>query len=255
MEKRYFVGLVVVMCLVAIPAMAQRIVYTGQDPSCHYPDYQTIELTQNMVMWAGGSANPSIAYVEDYCDVGGLLTAAGFTDVTAIPYADLDTTNLSGFDVLYIGYSSQDSGILADQSDAASNVQSYVDAGGNLVGEPMNGPYAWLPYGTAIGGTGDLGGNSVHIVDPGHPVMAGLTDVGLSGWDSSCHADFASPGAAGFLTLTVDQDNGNQACTVVFPAAVPSMGWIGLVALLALLIATGLLFLGRGRLTSGRIAG
>ena len=255
MRKRIMVGFVVVLCLVAVPAMAQRLVYTGQDPSCHSSEGQALDLTQNMVMWAGGSANPSIAYVWDFCDVGPLLTAAGFTNTTQILYADLDTTDLSGFDVLYIGYSSSDAGIVADQSAAATNVQAYVDAGGNVVAEPQLGPYSWLPFGTAVGGTGSGGDDNVHIVDAGHPVMAGLTDVGLSGWGSSCHTIFTSPGAAGFLTLAVDVDAANQACTAVFQGAIPSMGPIGLVSLLALLLVAGLIFLRRGRLVSSRHAG
>lgn len=254
MGKRTASVLVIVLCLVAIPAMAQRIVYTGQDVSAHWPTGQSIELTQNMAMWAGGGANPNIGYVDGSSGAGSLLAAAGFTNLTEIPIADLDTTDLSVFDLVWIGRTN--SSFQADLDAASANVQAYVDAGGNLVAEDQRNGYAWIPYGTAIGGTGGPPDNdTIHITDPGHPVMAGLTDVGLSGWGNSCHARFATPGAAGFLTLAVDVDAGNEACTVAFQGAIPSMGWIGLVALLALLIATGLLFLGRGRLASSRIAG
>lgn len=254
MRTRSTVVFVVVLCLVAIPALAQRIVYTGQDPSAHYPDGESIQLTQNMVMWAGGGANPNVGYVNGNDNVAGLLAAAGFTNLTEIPIADLDTTNLSVFDVVWIGRT--DDNLQADLDAASANVQAYVDAGGNLVAEDQRNGYAWIPFGTAIGGTGGPPDNdTIHITDPGHPVMAGLTDNGLSGWGNSCHARFATPGAAGFITLAVDVEAADEACTVAFQGAIPSMGPIGLVSLLALLIATGLIFLGRGRLASGRIAG
>ena len=40
----------------------------------------------------------------------------------------------------------------------------------------------------------------VTIVEPGHPVMAGLTSAGLSGWFASVHA-FVEGQPAPFITL------------------------------------------------------
>ena len=196
-------------------AASGRIVYTGADPASgsHHPDEaQAVVLARNAVQWVGGSADPIIGYAAGESAPGGvlaILTDAGFTNLTALTAGDLAVANLSVYDALYIG-------VVVDgfnYADAEANVQSYVDAGGGLVAEPeliQAGAWDWLPFADLIGHSGkaNVHNDNVTIVNPGHPVMAGLTDAGLSDWVASIHSTFASPEAAGFARLTNDADSG-----------------------------------------------
>ena len=204
-----------------------RLVYIGSDPGCttHTDvDPETILLAENAVEWAGQAANPAVALVEGSqgCSkvggIGGILDRAGFTNTTAILIGDLDIANFSTAcgggpcDVLYVGPMDGLGGYGTLLLDAKINVQSFVDGGGGLVTEHNlddANAYKWLPFEDLIGHTGatNIAGNLVTIVEGTHPVMSVpnlLTDAGLSySGTFSVHSRFATPGAAGFLALTL----------------------------------------------------
>jgi len=204
------IGLCVIVAGVAASASAGRIVYIGADPtsSAHHPGQgEAVVLAGNAARWAGGSNDPAVGYVEaDGCFGGSvfdILDDAGLTNLTQI--FDLAAENLSAYDVVYSGPVCDTS--LGNRENAAANVQAYVNAGGGLVVEPEIFDalsWAWVPYAGLIGHSGATNweGNEVNIVTPGHPVMAGLTNAGLSNWSGSVHSTFSTPGAAGFTTLT-----------------------------------------------------
>lgn len=232
-----------------------NLVYMGADPSCHWQESPSVmssavTLTRNAVQFAGKALNPAIGLVEpgDCSATDPLLAAAGFTNITVIASANLASTNLSVFQVLWIGAFPN----LTDLAAAATNVQNFVNAGGGLVLEPENGTGAWLwaPFGNLIGGnTNDLceeGVDTVTIVTPNHFVMRGLTSTGLSNWDCSVHSDFATPGDAGFTTLTVSDETGNAhiialgtAPVLTPPAQAPALSWSGMAALMLMLFGAG----------------
>ena len=196
-------------------AEANGIVYIGQDSSDHFGSQpQGVTLTKNAVIWAGGTATPSIGLVGDGVSFGGntqaLLNAAGFAgEYTLIAPSALGSTVLSLYDLLYFAptTSSADTAFFAASS---ASIASYTAGGGGLVVEPevfAAGSWAWVPDAALIGHTdgtnicGTAPANAVTIVTPGDPVMAGLTDAGLSNWGCSIHSEFATPGAAGYTTL------------------------------------------------------
>jgi len=211
-RKLFVIGALAVLTLTASNAWAVgRIVYIGADPtsSSHHPGQtEAALLAGNAATWAGGSSNPAVGYVESEAGFGGsvatILTAAGLSNLTQIN--DLTNDNLSGYDVVYVGPSTN----LAQGNivNAAANVLAYVNGGGGLVVEPEvfdANSWSWVPYANLIGHSGAANvcnPETVNIVAGGHPVMAGLTNAGLSNWGCSVHTTFATPAAAGFQTLT-----------------------------------------------------
>jgi len=194
-------------------AEANGIVYIGQDSSDHFGSQpQGVTLTKNAVIWAGGTATPSIGLVGDGVSFGGntqaLLNAAGFAgEYTLIAPSALGSTVLSLYDLLYFAptTSSADTAFFAASS---ASIAAYTAGGGGLVVEPevfAAGSWAWVPDAALIGhsGASNICTDSVTIVAPGDPVMAGLTSAGLSNWHCSIHSDFLTPGAAGYTTLAM----------------------------------------------------
>lgn len=224
----------VVIVLSAAPAAAQRLLYSGLDPSCHQgaggggaDDY-----TVNVVNWVGGGSNPNIGWVNaDSCSAGELLSDNGFTNVTEIDIGDLDTADLAGFDMLWIGRIDDESCDEAD--DAESNVAGFS---GGIATEDSRCGYAWLPMGDALSISAE-NPDEMEIVEPGHPTMAGLTDGGLSGWGNSAHVLFLTTGA--FTTVVVATDEEDFATLIVFEGAVPTAGGAWLLALALLLMLAG----------------
>ena len=195
-----------------------RLVHIGSDPSSddHDIDPEASVLAGNAITWAGQSTDPAVAWVEGTqsdSDVLETLTAVlpALTNLTEILIGDLDTAPLdtsacggSPCDVLYVGpmVSSGFTDLLA----AESNVESFVNSGGGLVAEhnlSNANAYKWLPFEDQIGHTGSVNqsGEAVTILETGHPVMAGLTNAGLSNWGFSVHSQFNTAVDAGFLNL------------------------------------------------------
>ncbi len=195
----------------AVPVLAGGIVYMGTDPSNHYSSHpMALTLASNAVKTVGGGSNPNIAYVDTFFGgTGTMLATDGFTNLTSLTPATLATANLSAYQVLYIGYANSASSMVP----AAANVLNFVNNGGGLIAENElfdAASWTWLPFGNLIGSSGptNVAGDNVNIVAPLNPVMAGLTNAGLSNWSFSVHSDFSTPAAAGFTTLAVDANSG-----------------------------------------------
>ena len=196
-----------------------RLVYIGTDPSSdqHFgsagpplPNAAS-HLAANAARWAGDDSNPAIGCVEGDSAAGSqvevTLVSEGLACASVILVADLDTTDLSNFDVLYTGAAGSD--LHVDELVAASGqVLAFVNSGGGLVAETnvfaIN-SWTWVPFADDISHSGDanLGGAEVLIVQPTHPVMQGLTDAFLSDWGISVHSTFLTPGDAGFQVLAL----------------------------------------------------
>lgn len=138
-----------------------------------------------------------------------LLPGRGFTSLTRLFAPDLPG-DPSADDALSIGPTAVPDPLIA----AAVNILAFVSAGGGLVVEAEvfgPGSWTWVPFADLIGHSGDVNvaTENVHITDPAHPVMAGLTDAGLSSWGFSIHSNFTTPERAGFDVLAVDVTRGN----------------------------------------------
>ena len=189
-------------------AHAGAIVILGQDPSYHWQlnEGQSAQLGANAVTAAaGGASNPNILAVYDGSfgeNLPGMLAHDGFTNVTSITPGSLGSINLSAFQVIYFGPTSNQASVDTYNADSGQ-IANFVAGGGGLVVEPeylVSGAFSFVPNGSLIGSISQFG-DSVHITDPSNPVMAGLTDAGLSNWGSSFHMEFLTPAAGGFTTL------------------------------------------------------
>jgi hypothetical protein len=242
--KLFLAGVIVVAWSLtgAGAAQAGRLVYMGPDPSCHYgSNPEAVTLAMNAIQWAGNGSNPRILLVVASCDGDGLLATAGFTQVTSINESQFSSTSLSNFDVIYVTYSSDSSSFIS----SANKVATFVNSGGGLVIEGNANSIAWAPFGSQVG-YAQISTDVTAIVDGSHPVMANLTNAGLSGWGSSSHSEFFTPAAAGFTTLAVDGND--EPNIIVFSGLVsvttatqaPVMGWPALTGLTLLLLVLGL---------------
>jgi len=145
------------------------------------------------------------------CDtqIVGALTGAAFTEVSPSGFA---TVELTAYDVLYVGATFQDPSVTVPSQAALdalnarqSDIADFVESGHAIVAlsEPLgNGRFAWLP--PAVTPSAKLDDEHVHIVEPGHPVMEGLTGAGLSNWKSSCHHAFTDAGSLTVLAVAAD---------------------------------------------------
>lgn len=203
---------------VAGPAKAGNLVYLGQDPSYHWDNGQpgaAILGPNSATFAAGGASDPTVLAVSDGSfgeNIAGMLNNAGFTHVTTISPAQLASTNLTGYQVLYVGPTASQTTVDTYTADSAQ-IQGFYAGGGGIVAEPevfVTGAFAWAPLGAQLGVTGNnIGDESVHIVAPGHPVMANLTDASLSNWGNSVHNTFPNAVAAGFTVLSIDASTGD----------------------------------------------
>lgn len=136
-----------------------------------------------------------------------ILSAISGIAVTEISPADFANVDLSAYEVLYVGSTFQDGQVQIPSRDAMAallarktDIAAFLNSGRGIVAlsEPIgDGPYAWAPTPVVSDGYW-YGDNPVEILEPTHPVMAGLTNDLLSGWVSSFHTVFSDTG-----TLTV----------------------------------------------------
>lgn len=131
----------------------------------------------------------------------GALTGITYTEVSPAAFM---TTDLSLYRVLYVGSAFQNGAVTMPSQEALdalnvrkSDIAAFIQSGHGVVAlsEPIGtGRYAWLPVSvTAIDGY-NFGFDDLHITNPGHPVMASLTDDGLTNWSVSAHTYFTSTG-------------------------------------------------------------
>jgi hypothetical protein len=132
----------------------------------------------------------------------GALTGISYTEVSP---ATFTTTDLSLYRVLYVGSTFQNGAVTMASQEALdalnarkADIAAFIQSGHGVVAlsEPIGtGRYAWLPVSvTSIDGYA-WGFDDLHITNPGHPVMASLTDDGLTNWSVSAHTYFTSTGS------------------------------------------------------------
>jgi len=112
-------------------------------------------------------------------------------EYTLVTPTEFATVDLYHYNVLFIGWEPGDAlvdALFARESDIAD----WVAAGNGIVAlaefEEVN-RWAWLPL--WVSGSSGFHADTVHILNPAHPVMSGLTDTELSGWGLSYHGYFA----------------------------------------------------------------
>lgn len=144
----------------------------------------------------------------DY-DIVSSLSGVTFTEVTT---AGFGTVDLNLFDVLLVSETFTD-GLVTVPSQATldalkareADLTTWIGAGHGVVAlsEPIGTDrFGWLPDDVQPTLGSWIDDDYVQIVNGGHPVMAGLTDGGLSGWVGSSHGNFTSNG--GLEVLVTD---------------------------------------------------
>jgi thermitase len=121
----------------------------------------------------------------------GALDMLGY-EYTLVTPTEFATVDLYQYNVLFIGWEPGDTlvnALLARESEIAD----WVAAGNGIVAlaefDEAN-RWAWLPL--WVSGSSGFHADTVHILNPAHPVMSGLTDAELSGWGNSYHGYFIS---------------------------------------------------------------
>ena len=133
------------------------------------------------------------------------INSRGFA-ITNVAPSSLEATitanpTLTGFQSVWLGWAST----FGLSAASTADLKAFVLAGGVLFGETgFSDVLAVGPDGGLLTGGGG-GGNSVTIVAPLDPVNSGLTDAGLTGWDSSYHDSYSAIGT--FTALTTDGGN------------------------------------------------
>ena len=145
------------------------------------------------------------------------ITELGLLDVnfTEVSIAEFSSVDLYNYDVLFVSEAFLSGSTMVRNDallDGLKNREAYIDEwlfkGHGLVAlsDPNVGAYDWLPdtiQPTIEPLTAD---NYMYIEDTSHPVMAGITDTGLSGWGASSHGKFMD--TAG-LDILVDDRRDN----------------------------------------------
>jgi len=119
----------------------------------------------------------------------GALDMLGY-EYTVVTPIDFATVDLYQYDILFVGWMPGDT--VVDALIARGlDIASWVSAGNGIVAlaelDEFN-KWAWLPL--WVYGSSGFYADTVHILNPAHPVMSGLTDAELSGWGNSYHACF-----------------------------------------------------------------
>lgn len=138
-----------------------------------------------------------------------ILDAMAGISCTIVTPTEFLSTDLSDFQVLYVpstflnsSVSMPAQAVLNALNARKPDIENFIHTGHGVVAltEPIGaGVYTWLPF--TVVSTGAIGSNFTHIVDPGHPVMSGLSDIGLSYWNTSSHNGFFNPGILSVLAI------------------------------------------------------
>jgi thermitase len=182
----------------------------GEHYTLPYPWTPTVEAIYNVTAYAppvlgeNASANnvarkmvlvrylPKLLVVDTPLpeDTGALdMLGIEYTLVTPIEFATVD---LYQYNVLFIGWEPGDT--LVDALLArAPEIADWVAAGNGIVALAEfyeANRWAWLPL--FVNGSSGFHEDTVHILNPAHPVMSNLTDTELSNWGNSYHGYFFS---------------------------------------------------------------
>jgi methionine-rich copper-binding protein CopC len=131
----------------------------------------------------------------------------GSVNVTQINVFQFATQSFNGFNAIYVDADALDSGGLNILQSRAADIASFVNAGGGLItdcgGAFFNPDFSWVPGSAGLSWV-PFGDNSIMITPQGatHPIMAGITDAGLSNWFTSQHNYFSA--TAGLEVLATD---------------------------------------------------
>ena len=147
--------------------------------------------------------SPSVSSPKILMIDAGLTENSGALDLLGYTYTKVTpsvfaTTNLSSYDVLYVGWiygsSTMTSSALQALYDRRVDIRNFVMAGGNLIalaniidGSSIGWTWAPVAVGTQNGST-----DNIHITNALHPIMDSLSDALLSNWSISCHSQFTS---------------------------------------------------------------
>ena len=126
---------------------------------------------------------------------GGVTVEERLT-MEGVAFAKITSSQFAAYDLSSIGMvateSTQDAAFYSDMYAARAKLADWVSRGGVLIGNltvggrpcSVSSAPAYLP-----GGVGVLESyhDSLHILEPGHPTVSGLTDGDVSGWNSSTH--------------------------------------------------------------------
>lgn len=155
----------------------------------------------------------------DYNTVNSLVNVA-FTEVSA---GDFGSVDLNQYDVLLVSETFKNGSVTVPAQDTLdalalreTDIESWLDAGHGIVAwsEPIGlNAWDWLPDSIDPGNAGLVHDDEVFIQDFTHPVMAGLTSEGLSGWSTSAHNSFAAI-PAGWDVLVTGDATGGTAITI-----------------------------------------
>ena len=146
--------------------------------------------------------SPSVSSPKILMIDAGLTENSGALDLLGYTYTKVTpsvfaTTNLSSYDVLYVGWipgsSSMTDAALQALYDRRVDIRNFVMAGGNLIALANTSAssigWTWAPVAvrTQNGST-----DNIHITNSLHPIMDSLSDALLSNWSVSCHSQFTS---------------------------------------------------------------
>ncbi len=127
--------------------------------------------------------------------------------------ASFSATSTAGYNVLWLdGYSN-----FGNDGTLNGKLSSFLTGGGTvIVQNPGFGTEAMTdyPFGSQLSAlyTYPPGENLIRIVNPSHPLNAGLTGPGLSGWNASAGGIFTA--VNGPFTILADNGSGNKYITI-----------------------------------------
>ncbi len=118
------------------------------------------------------------------------LDKFGYT-YTAVSAAGLASVNFNDFKIIYMPWYPYQSMVDALNSRKA-DLAKWISKGGGIVVNAewkpdVRNPYSFLPVTFDTAAEGWYHGDGVHIIDPTHPLVEGLTDALLGNWGSSVH--------------------------------------------------------------------
>jgi hypothetical protein len=133
----------------------------------------------------------------------------GSVSVTQISLAQFATESLSGFRAIWVDADALDFGGLNILQSRAADIAAFVSAGGGLItdtgGAFFNPNFSWVPLSSSLSWNVDTKDSVVETaLGMSHPILAGITNAGLSNWGNSQHNDF--PATAGLNVLATDPE-------------------------------------------------